>query len=267
MATTQLQTPPRSPLSQAQHKALFVCDFDYSLIDVDSDEFVLSAFGSDLYQKLLQDYASGKSWVAVISECLTTIQESRGSLDDIAAYLRRIPMHRRTVDMIRTLKEEDNCDIVIISDANTFFIETVLEAYNLRHCVDKIITNISSTQTGKLLIQPLRTPATPHNCTGNSCPPNLCKTFELTNYLATTAVHYQSVHYIGDGMNDRCPIFSGLITGTAFVRKGRRLHMYLTSDEGLAAWKEFALNHPTTRLAFWDNGDDLFLLAKAALKA
>lgn len=71
------------------------------------------------------------------------------------------------------------CDLKIVSDANQFFIEKILEQHDLLDCFSDIYTNPTSVdEIGKLRISPYHggggaasTP--PHSC--NLCPPNLCK--------------------------------------------------------------------------------------------
>lgn len=67
------------------------------------------------------------------------------------------------------------CDLRIISDANQFFIETILECHGLLGCFSHIVTNPSFVDgDGRLGIFPYHDVGSPsHGC--NLCPPNLCK--------------------------------------------------------------------------------------------
>jgi len=67
------------------------------------------------------------------------------------------------------------CDLKIVSDANQFFIEKILEHHDLLDCFSEIYTNPTSLDdNGNLRILPYHSDALPpHSC--NLCPSNLCK--------------------------------------------------------------------------------------------
>lgn len=67
------------------------------------------------------------------------------------------------------------CDLRIVSDANRFFIEAILECHGLLGCFSQIVTNPTSVeQDGRLRIFPhCDLGSSFHGC--NLCPPNLCK--------------------------------------------------------------------------------------------
>ena len=67
------------------------------------------------------------------------------------------------------------CDLRIISDANVFFIETVLKKYGILECFREIKTNPSYVDgEGRLRILPYHDfNSSSHGC--HICPPNMCK--------------------------------------------------------------------------------------------
>lgn len=66
------------------------------------------------------------------------------------------------------------CDMKIVSDANQFFIETILEQHGLLGCFSEIFTNPTLVDEGVLRILPYHaSTSSPHAC--NLCPSNLCK--------------------------------------------------------------------------------------------
>ena len=80
--------------------------------------------------------------------------------------------------MIETLRvmKNGNTDIIILSDANSIFIETILNAYGVHHLVSAIITNPAAwDENGRLRVQRLiKHTDEPHNCL-NDCSVNMCK--------------------------------------------------------------------------------------------
>lgn len=76
------------------------------------------------------------------------------------------------------------CDLKIVSDANIFFIETILKHHGVWNCFSEIICNPSHVKEGSLNICPYHDYLkSSHGC--NLCPPNMCKaiTWFLNIYL------------------------------------------------------------------------------------
>lgn len=75
------------------------------------------------------------------------------------------------------------CDLKIVSDANQFYIEKILEQHDLLDCFSEIYTNPTSLdENGNLRILPYHSDALPpHSC--NLCPSNLCKVLFLSIFV------------------------------------------------------------------------------------
>ncbi|KAJ3369493.1 hypothetical protein GGF31_005203 [Allomyces arbusculus] len=250
-------TPPPRPvvdyrLPSPLPRALVVCDFDYSLIDADSDEWAITLGGTRpdaeaAMTRMAQRHRDGENWVHLVSEEIAGLFESYALADMTALrdLLATIPMHRSTVALLHTLHAR-NVDVIVVSDANTFFIESILKSYGVRHCVRDIITNqarIVRSVSGRDLLEiaPLQAkPSAPMNgskklvaanCPRQRCNWNLCKSAQLAEYLSSRT-QYDRVFYVGDGYNDLCPLALGLVD-CAFVRAERRLHRELVAVESV----------------------------------
>ncbi|RLM92797.1 inorganic pyrophosphatase 1-like [Panicum miliaceum] len=161
-----------------------VFDFDKTIIDVDSDNWVVDSMAlTEEFERLLP---------TMMGEL-----HARGrTLGDVAAALRAAPIDPR-----------------VLSDANAFFIETVLEHHGLQGCFTEVNTNPSRVDAaGRLRIEPyhdfLR--GAPHGCGVGSCPPNMCKGQVLDRILREAAAaapggRKPRVIYLGDGRGDYCP--------------------------------------------------------------
>ncbi|MBA0703021.1 hypothetical protein Goari_026977 [Gossypium aridum] len=102
---------------------------------------------------------------------------SKGTrIEDIAAVLKRSPIHPRIVEAIKSAHAL-GCDLKNMSDANTFFIETILEHHGLKECFLEINTNPGFVdQQGRLRIFPHHDfTKSSHGCQHPSCLPNMCK--------------------------------------------------------------------------------------------
>jgi hypothetical protein len=76
------------------------------------------------------------------------------------------------------------CDLRIISDANLFYIETILEHHNLLGCFSEINTNPTFVdEKGCLHVTPFHDSTTlpPHAC--QLCPPNVCQVYTALSNL------------------------------------------------------------------------------------
>ncbi|TYG68335.1 hypothetical protein ES288_D05G146000v1 [Gossypium darwinii] len=117
---------------------------------------------------------------------------SKGTrIEDIAAVLKRSPIHPRIVEAIKSAHAL-GCDLKNVSDANTFFIETILEHHGLKECFLEINTNPGFVdQQGKLRIFPHHDfTKSSHGCQHPSCLPNMCKDPKKTKI------------YLGYGLGD-----------------------------------------------------------------
>lgn len=112
----------------------------------------------------------------------------------------------------------DAYECIIVSDANTVFIDWILEARGLKHVFSRVITNPAVwMQEGRLMIQPYHS----HTCATCADTPNLCKGHVLQEHLRSQPHgSYSRVLYLGDGSNDYCPIQGLGQSDAAFPRQG-----------------------------------------------
>jgi len=88
--------------------------------------------------------------------------------------------------------------LLIMSDANLFFINTILQNSVPRIVPNEIITNPANPEEdgSLLLLEPYENQT---EC--EFCPPNLCKGAALGNYITRNGP-FDAVYYTGDGRND-----------------------------------------------------------------
>ncbi|CDY43512.1 BnaA01g07320D [Brassica napus] len=185
---------------------VIVFDFDRTLIDGDSDNWVVTEMGlTEIFHQLRFTLP----WNRLMDRMMTELHSQGRSIQDIEACLQRImPIDSHIVDAIKSAKSL-GCDLKIVSDANQFFIEKILEQHDLLDCFSDIYTNPTSVdENGKLRISPYHGGAasTPHSC--NLCPPNLCKGLVMDHIRASSSRKDQVLTrfiYLGDGGGDFCP--------------------------------------------------------------
>ncbi|KAJ7549709.1 hypothetical protein O6H91_07G064100 [Diphasiastrum complanatum] len=136
---------------------------------------------------------------------MTELHAQGRTISDIEECLKTAPLHP---EMIRAVKfaAESGCDLHIVSDANTVFIQTILEAYKLSTYFKKVHTNPAHLDDfGVLRILPYHSSdMEPHGCL--LCPPNMCKGSIVDKIrMEELASSEFCTIYIGDGSGDYCP--------------------------------------------------------------
>jgi 2,3-diketo-5-methylthio-1-phosphopentane phosphatase len=97
--------------------------------------------------------------------------------DDIRECLWGAPLDAHVVSAINAASAL-GCDLKVVSDANTFFIETVLEHHGVLACFSEISANPAHVDPdGRLRISPFHnSESAPHGC--SLCPENMCKVWD-----------------------------------------------------------------------------------------
>ncbi|KAG8380067.1 hypothetical protein BUALT_Bualt07G0154900 [Buddleja alternifolia] len=179
-----------------------VFDFDKTIIELDSDNWVVDELGAtDLFNQLLPTMP----WNSLMDMMMKELHAQGKTIEDIKEVLRKAPIHPRIVAAIRKAHAL-GCDLRIVSDANMFFIETILDHLCIRNCFSEINSNPSYVdEHGRLRISPyVDFHSSPHGC--SLCPPNMCKGMIIERIQASLANEgKQRMIYLGDGSGDFCP--------------------------------------------------------------
>ncbi|KAF8928478.1 phosphatase phospho-type [Dissophora ornata] len=220
-------------------------DFDWSLIDTDSDRFVIEHLSPALRQKLDNSHMQ---WTDLQNECLKDFHQQGGSGQLIRDALTMVPLDPHMVQVCQLL-HDNGWTLAIVSDANTVYIEGILQHYGIRHLFSAIITNPAFWDAqDRLHIQRLIPADAPsHGCPTGVCSLNICKGQEVDRLLrnleqnldaedAPAAVEEEEgsirMMYVGDGRNDYCPALRMRNpTDMYFVRRGRSLEKYLANSD------------------------------------
>ncbi|KAF5192536.1 Thiamine phosphate phosphatase-like protein [Thalictrum thalictroides] len=140
-----------------------------------------------------------------VDTMLTELHSQGITIEDIADTLKRAPIHHKAISAIKSAYAL-GCDLRIVSDANVFFIETILKHHGLIDCFSEINTNPSVVdEVGRLRVLPYHDfNICPHGC--DLCPPNMCKGLVIERIKASVFADVRKRFiYLGDGKNDFCP--------------------------------------------------------------
>lgn len=242
--------PPQEVIADStanKIKHLVVFDFDHSLLEEDSDTFSVLNLNPEIREQMnsLKDVMQ---WTDMMDHVYGKLHTSGITEEQIRTALAKAPMHPSTIRALH-LANRNGADLMVLSDANTFFIECILEANNIKHLFKGIIANPGQFEDGRLRIRRYYPDHFIHGCQ-HPCTVNICKGLELTKILQDRQ-HYHKVVYIGDGANDFCPIAKLTSCDYALPRKDFALEKVITQ-------RHPALVKLEASLMPWSTGDDLF---------
>ncbi|XP_051119214.1 inorganic pyrophosphatase 2-like [Andrographis paniculata] len=203
--------------SLAGRGIVVVLDFDRTIIEPDSDDWVVEELGvTAAFSQLL----ATMPWNSLMDRMMKEVHEQGKSTEDIKEALRRVAIHPKIVSAIKYAYSR-GCDLRIVSDANTVFIETILEHVGIKECFSEIHTNPAYIdREDRLHICPyVDFDSCPHGC--NLCPPNMCKGRIIERIQASMMKEGKgTVIYLGDGKGDFCPSLKLKVGDFMMPRKG-----------------------------------------------
>uniref|UniRef100_A0A161ZP45 Phosphatase n=1 Tax=Daucus carota subsp. sativus TaxID=79200 RepID=A0A161ZP45_DAUCS len=145
-----------------------IFDFDKTIIDIDSDNWVIDGLGGTaLFERLL----TTMPWNSAMDAVMKEFHSQGKTIEDIVAILKQVPIHPRVVPAIKA--------------AHSLGCELRIE--------------------GKLRILPyVDFLKAPHGCS-NVCPPNMCKGM-IIERIQSSLEKNEKIIYLGDGAGDYCPM-------------------------------------------------------------
>uniref|UniRef100_A0A8D3BD35 Phosphatase phospho1 n=1 Tax=Scophthalmus maximus TaxID=52904 RepID=A0A8D3BD35_SCOMX len=237
-----------TPAAPQEPRFLVLFDFDETIVNENSDDAVLCALpGQQLPDRLKSSFREGH-YNEHMQRILAFMAEQGVPQDSIHSVLERIPPTPGLLNLLQYLQSHrEDFELVVVSDANMYFIETWLERAGVRQLFRKIFTNPASFDaSGRLVLLPFHS----HSC--SRCPDNMCKQVILREYLR--------VFYIGDGANDICPSLALGPRDTAFPRRDFPMHRLLLGMQQSQAAKFKANVVP------WASGEDIVDCLKKIMK-
>ncbi|XP_057701937.1 pyridoxal phosphate phosphatase PHOSPHO2 [Corythoichthys intestinalis] len=232
-------------------KTLVVFDFDHTMVDDNSDTWVIRCLpGQKLPESLKKSYRKGH-WTEYMGRVMDYIGDQDVSVESIRAEMERIPLTAGMSELLTFIsRNKSDIDCVVISDANSLFIDWILCGAGLRSAVDQVFTNPAGVNArGRVEVQHHHV----HNC--RRCPINMCKKKVLEDYLAQRN-RYSHVFYVGDGANDLCPVTCLRGCDVVMPREGYALEELLEDKrETLKA-----------RIVTWSSGTQVLQELQASLR-
>uniref|UniRef100_A0A8D3CN41 Phosphatase phospho2 n=1 Tax=Scophthalmus maximus TaxID=52904 RepID=A0A8D3CN41_SCOMX len=227
-------------------KTLMVFDFDHTVVDDNSDTWVVRCLpGQTLPDSVKNSYRKGH-WTEFMGRVMNHIGDQEVSPDRVRSVMETIPITAGMTDLLTFISQNKSAiDCIVISDSNTMFIDWILRAAGLRAAVDQVFTNPAKfNELGYMEVQCYHS----HEC--DRCPVNLCKR------------EYERIFYVGDGGNDLCPTSCLRGHDVVMPRRGYTLEKLLAKLQGQAEDTS-----PRARVLAWSSGADILQELKAAIQS
>ncbi|KAM4744095.1 pyridoxal phosphate phosphatase PHOSPHO2 isoform 1-T2 [Anableps anableps] len=242
-------------------KILMVFDFDHTVVDDNCDIWVIKCLPGQILPDSVQSTYKRGHWTEYMGRVMTYIGDQGVMLDRVCSVMETIPFTPGMVDLLTFISEnKSTVDCIIVSDANTMFIDWVLKGAGLRAAVDQVFSNLASvSESGYMELQHHHS----HDCA--KCPANMCKKKVLEAYLrkkADAGEEYGRVFYVGDGGNDLCPTSCLRGHDAVMPRKG------FTLDKMLARLKDQEGNSSVgAKVIPWSCGSEILQELKDSLQS
>lgn len=230
---------------------VLVWDFDFSLIDVNSDIWVPQKCGNEDLLNFIRNSRFDVQWTALMREVAHKLYAAGVEQSEIVAALQQMTVFPDVLAVIQELHAAGDVKQYIVSDANTVYIEEFLKAHGMLDMFVDIRTNPSHfDDKGCLHVARYHSPtAEPHGCP--RCPVNMCKGSILRQLSLSHTARSVPALYVGDGGGDACPCLTELgPRDTIAARAAYPLADALAKVEGTA-------NAAKARIAHWTNGAEL----------
>lgn len=202
-------------------KTLFAFDFDHTLVDDNTDTFIMSLCPElGLTANLSAKRAEfGGGWTKFMDHTFSLIHGQGCTKEQIIQHMGKMRLHEQALQAIHAIHECEGADAVIVSDSNTVFIDTILEGCNVKHVFSSVSTNPSHfSENGRLHVRAFHS----HDCVKcQRSTPNLCKGQVVQQELSGRG--YDRVVYVGDGRNDYCPCLRLTEKDVVICREGYAL--------------------------------------------
>ncbi|XP_010773720.1 probable phosphatase phospho1 isoform X1 [Notothenia coriiceps] len=250
----------RSEITMASNSAnissdkrfLIFFDFDETIVDETSDDMVVQAApGQHLPDWLKDTYQPGR-YNEYMQRVLAYLAEQGVTESDIRSIMEKIPASPGMLTLLQFLRTRppQDFEVVLLSDANSFFIESWLRRAGARQIFHRVFSNPATfNKDGRLVMRPFHS----HDCA--RCPNNMCKQVVVRDYVARRTQErgrpYQRIFYVGDGANDFCPALALGPRDVAFPRRDFPMHRLITETHEAMPGEFKAVTVP------WASGEEV----------
>ena len=211
--------------SREEKRTLLVFDFDLTLVDDNTDTWIMSLCPElQIHENLGSLHKQFGCWTDLMDHVFSLISPHT-TQESILEHMRQLRLYEQAMKAISAVRDSQNSEAIVISDANTIFIECILQECGVRDVIKQVFSNPAQFEpSGRLSVKHYHS----HSCATCSRSPNLCKGSVLNDYLRANP-SYEKVVYVGDGRGDYCPAISLREQDVVVCREGYPLAKLLSS--------------------------------------
>jgi len=190
-------------MNSLRRKILITLDFDLTILTKNSDYVFLDLLNKKSFELLEEKRKVSKNWANHMQQVYIHLKADNVPLSKIKERVEKIPLNKGFLELFEFMKsKKERFDTLIISGANTMFLQWFLAKHNVVNLFPKYYSNIAIPDEEVLIrINPFHQ----HDCT--NCDLSQCKKVLFKLYLSSNNIdinHYSNVLYAGDGENDYC---------------------------------------------------------------
>jgi len=230
-------------------RVLLAFDFDHTIIDDNSDTYVINLAPEKKIPKEIKAMYSEKGWTHYMRGIFQYLHENNVTPQQILECMSEIKFSPGMMELLTNL-DQAKTEVIIISDSNSIFIDHILDMNGIKDKVSKVFTNPAQfNDQGQLELEMYHFQ---ESCSLSTV--NLCKGHILEAFIAERAsqnLHYSNIVYVGDGHNDLCPSLRLAEKDFVFHREGFSLGKYIKKMEAEKGLKIKA------NLNSWNSGHDI----------
>jgi pyridoxal phosphate phosphatase PHOSPHO2 len=234
-------------------------DFDNTIINFNSDTYINKLIDSGKKIKfpneieILRDTHGWTQRMNAVFKYMLDVHKINKEI--MINCIKEIQIEKPMLDLLGELNK-NQFEIIIISDANSIFIETILKENGISEYISKIYTNPAHFDDNDCLR------VTPFNeifnkngeiftCETGICERNMCKGTILKSHIEKYSNESSpTLVYVGDGTNDLCPGFVLKEDDFYFVKNNFSLDKLLKKDQGLRT-------KILGKLFYWNDADSI----------
>ena len=114
---------------EASGRKLFAFDFDYTLVDDNTDTWIMSICPElQLRENLRHNRQHFDCWTDLMDHTFSVINEvGQKTENEILTHIGQLKLHDQALKAVQHIHEQDNTDSIILSDSNTVFISHILK--------------------------------------------------------------------------------------------------------------------------------------------
>ena len=160
-----------------QPSRLFVFDFDHTIVDCNTDTVIYDLLPEKKLPPTVSSQFDGRDWNTFMQVVFNHLRDNNNTQAQINHCVSMSPITEGFKEVLEHLRRTGT-KVIIVSDSNHVFIDSILRKNNLEEIFTSVFTNPASYEGDHLKVGPYELG---HGCP--NCRPNLCKTKAIRDFI------------------------------------------------------------------------------------